>query len=77
LLSFNKATNGISAIGRGAIPNNPFGPGWAVVAAGDFNGDGHLDLAYRNTTSATTEMQFLNGTNNGILAIGGGIVALG
>ena len=57
----------------GAISNSPFGPGWQVVGVGDFNADGKADLVYRNSTTGTTEVQFLNG----ITPIGGGVVALG
>ena len=65
--------NGNNSVGGGLISNNPFGSGWQVVGAGDFNGDGKADLVYRNTSTGTTEVQFLNGTNN----IGGGVIALG
>jgi hypothetical protein len=65
--------NGNTAVGGGAIANSPFGAGWQVVGVGDFNGDGKADLVYRNSTTGTTEVQFLNGTT----PIGGGIVAAG
>jgi len=65
--------NGNTAVGGGAIVNNPLGAGWQVVGVGDFNGDGKADLLYRNTTTGVTQVQFLNGT----AVIGGGIVAAG
>jgi hypothetical protein len=57
--------------GGGAIPNNPFGPNFTVVATGDFNGDGFTDLAYRNPQTGLVELQFLNGKT----PIGGGAIA--
>jgi probable HAF family extracellular repeat protein len=61
---------GASGIGGGVITNNPFDASWNIVAAGDFNGDGKSDLAWRRPSDGLVEEQFLNGNN----AIGGGII---
>ena len=63
--------NGATGIGGGLIPNNPFGAGWNVVAAGDFNGDGKTDLAWQRSSDGLLEVQLLNGIN----PVGGGAVA--
>jgi hypothetical protein len=63
--------SGTAGIGGGLIPNNPFGPGWNIVGAGDFNGDGHADLLWQNQASSLLEIQLLNGTT----PIGGGAIA--
>jgi uncharacterized membrane protein len=62
--------NGNSAIGGGAIINNPFGPSWNVVAIGDFNKDGKADLVWQQQGGGVAEIQFLNG----IMPIGGGMI---
>jgi FG-GAP-like repeat len=64
--------NGTTAIGGGAIANNPFDNTWNVVGAGDFNGDGTSDLVYQHRPDNLIEIQFLNGTTT---AIGGGPIA--
>ena len=61
------ARNG--AIGGGIIQNNPFGAGWQVAGAADFNGDGKADLVYRRVSDGATEVQLLNGTT----ITGGGV----
>jgi hypothetical protein len=60
--------NGNSAAGGGVIQNNPFGAGWQVVGAADFNGDGKSDLVYRRVSDGVSEVQLLSGTT----IIGGG-----
>ena len=60
--------NGNAAVGGGIIQGNPFGAGWQVVGAADFNGDGKSDLVYRRASDGVTEVQLLNGTT----IIGGG-----
>jgi peptidyl-Asp metalloendopeptidase len=62
--------NGTNGVGGGVLGNNPFGPDWSVVAAGDFNGDGKSDLVWHRASDGLTEIQFLNG-NNGV---GGGLI---
>jgi probable HAF family extracellular repeat protein len=63
--------NGVTPLGGGAIPNNPFGAGWSVVGAGDFNGDGKTDLVWQRASDGLIELSYMNGTS----IIGGGAVA--
>jgi hypothetical protein len=63
--------NGNSAIGGGLIANNPFGAGWSVVGAGDFNGNGKSSLVWQRQSDHLVEIQFLDGNH----AIGGGVIA--
>jgi hypothetical protein len=63
--------NGNTAIGGGTIAGSPFGPGWNVVGAGDFLGNGHTDLVYQRQSDDLVEIQYLNGNT----AIGGGAIA--
>jgi hypothetical protein len=53
------------------IANSPFGAGWYIATAGDFNGDGKTDLVFRSTSNQYTEVQLLNGATGA----GGGLVA--
>jgi probable HAF family extracellular repeat protein len=62
---------GTGTVGGGAIANSPFDSSWSVVAAGDFNGDGHSDLVYRRMSDGLAEIQLLNGT----VPSGGGAIA--
>jgi probable HAF family extracellular repeat protein len=62
--------DGLKIVGGGAILNSPFGKGWNVVGAGDFNGDVHADLVWRHTGDGLTEIQFLSG----ITPVGGGVI---
>ncbi|WP_114227714.1 M10 family metallopeptidase C-terminal domain-containing protein, partial [Sphingomonas sediminicola] len=45
--------NGNFAGNAGNSYNNP-GPGWTVAGTGDFNGDGHADILWRNTNGDVT-----------------------
>ena len=36
-------------------------PLWPIVGGGDFNGDGHADLVYQNTTTGDIVLGFFNG----------------
>jgi fibronectin-binding autotransporter adhesin len=64
--------NGATQIpgGTSVLPSNP-GPGWSAVGAGDFDGDGHSDILFQNTSSGQCVVWEMNGTN----VIGGGAVS--
>jgi len=51
-------------------PRQPFDASWNVVAAGDFLGNGHTDLAWQRASDGLVEIQYLNGN----AAVGGGII---
>jgi hypothetical protein len=53
--------NGTSVTGTYTV-TNPGGPAWAVVADGDFNGDGKDDFVVQNTTTGAPEIWLMNGT---------------
>ena len=57
--------NGNKGVGGGAIRNNPFDSAWQIAAAGDFNGNGNSDLAWRRSSdglrSAISEWQQFDG----------------
>jgi probable HAF family extracellular repeat protein len=63
--------DGNTAIGGGVIANNPFGQGWKVAGAADFNGDGKTDLVWQHQGDGLAEIQFLDSNS----AIGGGVIA--
>lgn len=42
-------------------PSNPGDPRWRVVAAGDFNGDGKIDLVFQHSANRTLAVWYLNG----------------
>lgn len=58
------------AAGGGALTNQ-LGPGWDVVAVGDFSGDGHADLVYQKADGGTPVIQFQDGQTS----LGGGYVS--
>src|SRR6185295_12960256 len=43
-----------------SLPAYP-GPEWQIASTGDFNGDGHTDLLWRNTASGTAVVWFMDG----------------
>jgi hypothetical protein len=47
-------------IGGGAVSTNP-GPSWHGIESGDFNGDGHSDILFQNT-SGQSSIWDMNGT---------------
>jgi FG-GAP-like repeat len=55
------------------LPAPGVAPGWVLAGIGDFNGDGHADLLWRNTNDAT---QFWIYLMNGNAIIGGGSVTV-
>ena len=54
--------------GRQFVRTNP-GTSWHVIGAGDFNGDGHSDILWQNTTGQASIWEM-----NGDTVIGGGPV---
>jgi probable HAF family extracellular repeat protein len=47
----------VASAGLGNVPSN-----WKVAGVGDFNGDGSIDILWRDSTSGTVAIWFLNGT---------------
>jgi FG-GAP-like repeat len=45
--------SGNSLIGGGAVGAN-LGPTWRAAGTGDFNGDGHSDILFQNTSGQAT-----------------------
>jgi len=45
----------VQATGLGTVPSN-----WQVVNVGDFNGDGYVDLLFRDTSAGTVAIWFTN-----------------
>ena len=62
--------NGNSLIGGGPVTPNP-GLAWKAIGTGDFNGDGHSDILFQNTTSGQVSIWEMNGN----ALIGGGPVS--
>jgi hypothetical protein len=46
-----------AAVGLGNVPSN-----WVIAGVGDFNGDGYLDILWRDNNSGTVAIWFLNGS---------------
>jgi len=57
LWQVNGSTVQSSALG--AVPSN-----WVVYALGDFDGDGNPDILFRDSSSGTVAIWFLNGSGN-------------
>jgi hypothetical protein len=53
-------TNGATISGGNLVNMTP-GPGWKVVAVGDFNGDGKSDLVFQNQTTGQIALWYMNG----------------
>ena len=53
--------DGNTLIGGGTVSPNP-GPSWKQVGSGDFNGDGHADILFQNTSSGQVAIWEMNGT---------------
>ena len=64
--------NGDKPIGGGPGSSPNPGPAWKAIGTGDFNGDGHSDILFQNTTPAA---KFLIWEMNGNTLIGGGPVS--
>ena len=62
--------NGTNVIGGGTVEPQSRGR-WKAVGTGDFNGDGHSDILWQNTSNGQAAIWEMNGTN----LIGGGTVA--
>ena len=61
--------NGNKLIGGGAVSPNP-GASWFAVGIGDFNGDGHSDILWQNTSWQVAIWEM-----NGTKIVGGGAVS--
>ena len=61
--------NGTNLIGGGPVSPNP-GPSWHAIGTGDFNGDGHSDILFQNTSGQASVWEM-----NGNTLIGGGAVS--
>lgn len=57
------AMDGASIISTDTITPQVQGPGWAVNGVGDFNGDGNVDLVWRNRTAAVSFVWFMDGVS--------------
>jgi hypothetical protein len=66
-----------NVLGGGNVSLSP-GPGWQAIGTSDFNGDGHSDILFQNTSSvAIWEMNGANviGGGPGTTVSGGGLVS--
>jgi hypothetical protein len=61
--------SGTNIVGGGLVVASDPGPTWHIKATGDFNFDGHTDIAFQND-NGTVAIWDMNGTN----IIGGGVV---
>jgi hypothetical protein len=62
--------NGNTRIGGGALSVNP-GLSLHAIGTGDFNGDGHSDILFQNTSSGQVSIWEMNGNT----LIGSGAVS--
>jgi len=53
--------NGTNIVGFGYLAGIP--PEWKIVGTGDFNGDGHSDIVWENTTTGQRSIWLMNGTS--------------
>ena len=53
--------NGNRLIGGGPVSPNP-GLSWHAIGAGDFNGDGHSDILFQNTSGQASVWE-MNGNS--------------
>jgi hypothetical protein len=61
--------NGNKMIGGGTVSPNP-GLSWHAIETGDFNGDGHSDILFQNTSGQASIWEM-----DGSALIGGGPVS--
>jgi FG-GAP repeat len=61
---------GSGVVGGGPVSPNP-GPAWQAIGTGDFNGDGHSDILFQNTSTGQASVWEMNGNT----LIGGGAVS--
>jgi hypothetical protein len=61
--------NGNKLIGGGPVTPNP-GLSWHAIGTGDFNGDGHSDILFQNTSGQASVWEM-----NGTTLVGGGAVS--
>ena len=54
--------NGGTIIGGGTLVIDPDDPAWSIIAVGDFNGDGKMDLLWRNSVSYEIVTWLVDGT---------------
>jgi hypothetical protein len=55
--------NGTTLLSSGSPGSVSVADGWALAGTGDFNGDGHSDILWRNSTSGQLVIWLLNGTS--------------
>jgi hypothetical protein len=64
------SVTGSTRTGGAALSVSP-GPAWRAVGTGDFNGDGHSDILWQNTTTGQVSVWEMDGNTR----IGGGAVS--